>query len=105
MLVKINFMAIKNLQTGEYYKINKNSLSLNYEGLIIEEYKDKQHRIEGDSKWLIHKESSIFIPNLITQYEEVDFTLETEKNIKNILTKVAYLELKKLPEYTGYEDC
>jgi len=105
MLVKINFMAIKNTETNEYYKIDKESLAINIERIVLLEYKDKQHRTYGDSKWLFHKRYDIFLTELPTEIENVDVTQSTEKNLKNIITTVAYQELKKLPEYTGYEDC
>jgi len=98
-------MALINTQQKEYYKINKNNVNLDNNEIVVEEYKNKEHRQDGDSKWLTHLEYTVHLNDLAGEIERTDLTSLGEKNYKNVIVKVAYAELKKLEPYSGFEDC
>lgn len=97
-------MALKNPETNEYYKVEKENVDVIRNTIIVLEYKDVDHRQNGDTKRLKKNILSVYLPWLFDAVNEQELA-EVDLSFKDFITTIAYWELKKQSEYEGYEDC
>lgn len=90
-------MALINKKTGEYLRVD-NYLLQNNEAIVYI-YENKQHRIDGDSKFKKSESKNVHLPDLAGALN----TQKIDKTIAASIKTVCYEQLKKLPDYEGWE--
>lgn len=90
-------MALKNSITNEYLKVNQMTENL----VSFDLYKDKKHRQDGDTKYMIHLDCSEYISN---GSEYLETLPDNRKSILDNTKTAGYNALKDLPAYSDFID-